>query len=147
MSGNLTAANAIFQLSIPAVFQSPQQLQGFSADDIFDTDSQEAIQAIMGVDGFLSAGFTYVETKQSITLQADSASGAIFDAWRDAEKAALNAFPASATIILPAISRKWTMVRGFLTGYKPIPGAGKVLKPRTFGITWNSNGGAPYNAS
>lgn len=147
MSGNLTAANAIFQLSIPAVFPSPQQLQGFSADDIFDTDSQEAVQTQMGVDGLLSAGFVFVETKQTITLQADSESNLVFDQWRDAEKAALNAFPASATIILPALGRKWTMTRGFLTTYKPIPGAGKILKPRAFGITWNKNGGAPFNAS
>lgn len=143
MSGNITAANAVFQLFIPDVFPSPQQLQGFSADDIFDTESQEAVQTQMGVDGLLSAGFVFVETKQSITLQADSPSGSIFDQWRAAEKAALTAFAASATISLPSLGRKWTMTRGFLTAYKPIPGAGKILKPRTFGITWNKDGGAP----
>lgn len=143
MAGNLTAANCVFQLFIPDVFPAPQQLQGFAADDIFDTDSQEAVQTQMGVDGLLSAGFVYVETKQQITLQADSDSGDVFDQWRAAEKAALNAFAASAVIILPSLNRKYEMTRGFLTAYKPIPGAGKILKPRQFGITWNSNGGAP----
>lgn len=143
MAGSITAANAIFQLYIPDVFSSPQQLQGFAADDIFDTDDQELVQAQMGVDGQLSAGFVFVETKQSITLQADSASNDVFDQWNGAQQAALDAFPASAVIVLPAIGKKWQMTRGFLTSFKPIPGAGKVLKPRRFMITWQRNGQAP----
>ncbi len=142
-TGNLTAANAVIQLFIPDVFPAPQQLQGFSADDIFDTDSQQAIQTAMGVDGQLSAGFVFVETVQTFTLQADSDSNAVFDAWRDAEKAQLTVFPASAIISLTAIGRKYQMTRGFLTGYKPVPGAGKILKPRAFQITWNKSDGAP----
>lgn len=143
MAKDLTAANSIFQLSIPDVFPAPQQLQGYSADDIFETEDQEGIQTQMGVDGELAAGFVYVETKQSITLMPTSDSNDVFDQWRDAEKAALSVFRASAVIILPALGRKWQMTRGFLTRYKPIPGAGKILKPRTFGITWNANSGAP----
>lgn len=143
MSGNLTAANCVFQLFIPDVFFTPQQLQGFSADDIFDVDSQEAVQTQMGVDGLLSAGFVYVETRQSITLQADSASNDVFDAWRAAEKSALNAFPASGVIVFPSLNRKYEMTRGFLTSYPPLASAGKILKPRKFGITWNRSDGAP----
>lgn len=140
---NLTAANSIFQLFIPDVFPSPQQLQGYSADDIFDTDSQEEVQTQMGVDGLLSAGFVYAETKQSITLMPNSDSNDVFDQWRAAERAALSVFAASAVIILPALGRKWQMTRGFLTSYISIPGAGKILKARKFGITWNKNSGAP----
>lgn len=143
MAGNLTAANCVFQLSIPDVFPSPQQLQGFAADNIFDVDPQEAIQTQMGVDGLLSAGFVYVETRQSITLQGDSASNDVFDAWRDAEKAALNVFPASAVVVLPAINRKYEMTRGFMTSYMPFSSAGKILQPRKFTITWNRSDGAP----
>jgi hypothetical protein len=67
MAGSITAANAIFQLYIPAVFSAPQQLQGFAADDIFDTENQELVQTQMGVDGLLSGGFVFIETKQTIT--------------------------------------------------------------------------------
>jgi hypothetical protein len=143
MSGSITAANAIFQLFIPDVFSAPQQLQGFAADDIFDTDDQELVQTTMGVDGLLSAGFVFVETKQSITLQADSESNDVFDQWNGAQQANLDAFPASAVIVLPAIGKKWQLTRGFLTSFKPIPSAGKILKPRKFTITWQRNGLAP----
>lgn len=143
MAGSITAANAIFQIFIPDVFPSPQQLQGFAADDIFDTESQEVVQTQMGVDGLLSAGFVYVETKQTITLQANSPSNDVFDQWNAAQQAALDAFPASAVVVLPALGQKWQLTRGFLTSFKPIPGAGKVLKPRAFTITWQNNSMAP----
>jgi hypothetical protein len=143
MAGSITAANAIFQLDIPDLFAAPQQLQGFAADDIFGTDDQETVQTSMGVDGLLSAGFVFVETRQRITLQADSASNDVFDQWNGAQQAALDAFPASAVVILPALRKKWQMTRGFLTSYKPIPDAGKILRPRTFTITWQRNGLAP----
>lgn len=143
MAKDLTAANSIFQLFIPDVFPAPQQLQGYAADDIFDVEDQESVQVQMGVDGELAAGFVYVETKQSITLMPTSDSNDVFDQWNAAQKAALTVFPASAVIILPGLNKKWQMTRGFLTRYKPIPGAGKIIKPRTFGITWNANSGAP----
>lgn len=143
MAGSITAANAIFQLFIPDIFPAPQQLQGFSTDDIFDTEDQQSVQTQMGVDGLLSAGFVFVEVKQSITLMPNSPSNDVFDQWNASQLAALDSFPASAVVILPAIGKKWQMTRGFLTSYKPIPGAGQVLKPRKFGITWQRSGIAP----
>lgn len=136
--GSITAANAIYQIIIPGVFDAPQQLQGFAADDIFSTDPLTSTETSMGVDGLLSAGFVNVEVKQGITFQADSASNDVFDNWFAANFAAKDSFPASAVIIIPSIRRKWQMTTGFLTTYPPLPDGGKVLKPRKFGITWQS---------
>lgn len=143
MSGSITAANAIFMLTIPGVFNSPQQLQGFSADDIFDTDDQTIIQTSMGVDGLLSAGFVFTPTVQSITLQSNSESNSVFDEWNSAQQAALDAIEANGVVVLPSIGRKWQMTRGFLTTWKSIPGAAQVLKPRRFQITWQNAERAP----
>lgn len=135
---SITAANATFLLTIPSVFPVPQQLQGFAADDIFSTDPLESAEILMGVDGKLSAGFVFVPPKQGIFLQADSPSNAIFDAWYAAQQTVKDIFFADGLVQLTSIGTKWALIRGVLSTYPPIPDAGKTLKPRRFGITWES---------
>jgi hypothetical protein len=136
--GNITSANSIYTINIPNVLSAPVQLQGFSADDIFDTDPLEAAETLMGVDGVLSAGFVFVPVNQKISLQADSLSNSVFDAWWTQEQANKTKYPASGQIILSSIGSKWTMSQGFLTMYPVIPNAGRVLRPRQFAIRWQS---------
>lgn len=140
---SITSANAVFLLGVTGLFSVPQQLQRFAADDVFSTESIKRIETIMGVDGYLSAGFVNVEVKMNVMLQADSPSGFLFDQWDAAQQAAGEAYEANGTIILPSIGKKWTMTRGFLTGYKPIPDAKKVMQPRTFELTWNLLSSSP----
>lgn len=141
--GSITAANAIFLLQIPGLFPIPVQLQGFSADDIFDTDTVEPVETSMGVDGILSGGLVNFPTNQSITLQADSASNTIFRQWQSAQKAAQDSLIANGTVWLTSIGTKWTMKVGFLVGYPPIPGAGRILKPQKYSIRWQNVDPAP----
>lgn len=135
---NITAANAIYTLSIPNVLLAPAQLQGFAADDIFDTEPLEAGETLMGVDGILSAGFVFVPVSQGITLQADSLSNAVFDAWWTQEQANKTKYAASGQIKLSSIGTKWSLTNGFLVTYPVIPNAGRTLKPRKFMIRWQS---------
>lgn len=136
--GKITAADAVVMLSIPPIFTTPQQLQGFAADDVYDVPTIKSVETVMGVDGVLSAGFVYVPVIQEITLQADSASNAIFDQWWAQMQAAKDVYTAQGLIRLPAISSKFIQTDGYLTGYKPAPGAKKLLQPRKYEITWNS---------
>lgn len=133
---SLTAANAVITLTIPGVFNSPQQLQQFAADDATDTDTITTAQVQMGVDGFLSGGFVYVEVKQGYTLQGDSPSNFIFDQWAAAQQAAQDTFVANGVLLLKSLGTKWTWTRGFLTQYKPAPDVKKILQPRKYEITW-----------
>ena len=135
---SITAANAIFMFGILGLFPVPQQLQGFAADDIFSMDPVETTEVLMGVDGTLSAGFVFKEYKQNITLQADSPSNAIFDAWQAAQVAAKDTFSAVGVVTLPGIGTTWALANGYLTSFPPIPDGGKILKPRKFGVTWGS---------
>lgn len=137
MAGSISAANAIYMLGISSIFPAVQQLQGFSADDIFSTDPIDTAELSMGVDGKLSAGFVYTMIPQTITLQADSDSNNLFDAWWGAEQVAGDKFSCFGTIALPGLSKVWVLTNGFLTSYSPIPDAKKTLQPRKFGITWN----------
>lgn len=142
MARTITAATAVFMLSIPGVFTTPQQLQGYSADDIFSTDPLESAEVLMGVDGNMSAGFVFVAIKQSITLQADSLSNDVFDQWYAAQQQIKDVYFANGVVILNSLGQKWTMTKGVLLPFPPIPDAGKTLKPRKFGITWESIGKA-----
>lgn len=138
MARSITAANAVYMLSIIPVFPVPVQLQGFGADDVFGTDPLTVAETVMGVDGLLSAGFVFNAVTQNITLQADSESNDVFDAWYAAQQVIKDTYRAQAVVMLKAINRKWTMTNGVLTTYPPLPDAKKVLQPRRFGITWES---------
>lgn len=135
---DLTGANCIYMLAVTGLYPVPQQLQGFAVDDVFSTDDITASETLMGVDGRLSGGFINVEVPQAITLQADSPSVPLFDQWYLNQKYNKKVFIANGIVILPGLGSKWTMTKGFLKGYPPIPKVGKLAGPRKFGITWES---------
>lgn len=134
----ITSANSVIMLAISGLFDVPQQLQGFSADAAFSAEVFAAVETVMGVDGNMSAGWVPVEKKMSIMIMPDSDSDVLFDTWFAAQEAARELYFASGTIILPSISRELTMIKGVLSGYTPLPEVGKVLKARTFGLTWQN---------
>ena len=135
---SITGATSAIVITIPGVFAQPQQLQGFAADDVFEGDPIESNEVLMGVDGILSGGFVYQPVQQNFALQADSASIFVFDQWWNFMQAAQDVFPANATIKLSVIGKNYTMTKGFLTNYKPIPDIKKLLQPQHFRITWQS---------
>lgn len=135
---SITAASAVYMLGVTGLFGTPQQLQGFAADEVWGTDPLKSAEVLMGVDGILSGGFVYVPIEQTITLQADSASNLLFDAWWNAMQGQQTPFPAQGTIRIRSVGSKYILTRGFLTTYQPLPDAKKLLQPRKFGITWNA---------
>lgn len=134
---SLTGANSIIALAIPGLFNTPQQLQGFAADDVFTTEMVRRIEVLMGVDGFLSGGFVNVEVKQSFSLQADSPSNDLFDQWDATQQQLGDPIIANGEETLLSINKSWSLTRGFLTGYTPVPEVKKIIQPRKFEITWN----------
>lgn len=132
----ITSANSVVLFSIPGLFPVPVQIQGFQADAAFATDSVEPAEVVMGVDGKMSAGYTPYMTKQTYSIQADSSSAVLFDAWQAAQKSSGDIYFANATIVIPGVGRSYTMTKGALTGYKAIPDAKKVLQGREFTVTW-----------
>lgn len=135
---SITSATATYLISIPLLFPVPQQLQGFTADSIFDTTSIKSAETLMGVDGRLSGGFVFVPIEQNIDLQADSESNAFFDLWWQTQQLVKDVYIANAVVMLKSINSKWVLTKGFLTGFHPIPDAKKTLMPRKYQITWES---------
>lgn len=140
---SITSANAVLLLSITDLFSTPQQLQQFAADDIYDIDAQQVAETAMGVDGYLAAGFVWAEVKQKITLQADSPSNMVFEQWNEAQKAVQDIYRANGSVTLKSVNRKYTMINGVLTSYTPASSGKKVLQARTYEITWQRINPAP----
>lgn len=137
MPGTITSANVTLLLSAPGIFSTPQQIQGFSADDIFDYDMVEWAEVQLGADGQFVGGWVPKMNKQTISLLASSrASFDFFEAIGQAQDQGVEITYLSGFLRYPAISRKYTMYKGVITRGSAAPSAGKVLKMRQFEITW-----------
>lgn len=135
---SISSPNAVITITIPGVLTVGVRLQGFAADDIFDTDEIELGTVLMGVDGIQSAGYVNVSTPMNITFQADSPSILTFEAWIAAESLLQDKFVANANVTLTTLNRSYQLVNGALVRGKKLPDAKKTLMPRKFRIDWES---------
>lgn len=133
---SITAANAIIMLTIPGLFPVPQRIQGFSADNIYDTPEQEVVETAMGVDGILSGGFVFTPVEQNFSLQADSASNFIFEQWAAAMANNRDVFTANGETTLLSVNRTYVSTKGYLVNASPLATAARVLQRRRFTIRW-----------
>jgi hypothetical protein len=136
----LTVANSAFTFGVTGlagVLIPAAPIQGYSADDAFDTDSIAPNEVMTGVDGDLSGGYVYVPVKLKFTLQADSPSILLIDTWYQTMRANRGGgYVANASIVAPELGKLWTFTKGFLTGYKPTPNAKKLMQPQAYEITF-----------
>lgn len=138
MARTITSANAVITLTIPGLYNSPIQLKGFSADNIYTTDNQDITETSMGVDGVLSGGFVFTPVTQTISLQSDSTSNDLFSRWIAAQKASREVITANGRTTLSAIGRAFVSTKGFLVSIPPMPTAARTLQPRAYTIQWQS---------
>lgn len=136
--GDITGANATYMLSITSLFPAPIPLEGFAVDDVFDTEDLEISENIMGVDGKMSSGIVFNPVKQTVMLQADSASNDLFDAWAQTQRQLRQVLYANAIVLLTSVGKTFVCTKGSLTTYKPVPTVKKLLQPRKYAITWES---------
>lgn len=141
-NATLTVANSVIMLVIPNLFPAPQQLQGYSADDVFTTEPVDSVETQMGLDGKLSAGWVPTPKRQTFVLQADSPSVLMFDAVQQSQEQIKDAYVIEGVITLPSLGRFFTCNRGFMTNYTALPDARRTLQARRFQITWESILGA-----
>jgi copper chaperone CopZ len=134
----ITSANSTFTLVIPGLFPVPVQLKGYAADKSFMLDANDIAEAVMGVDGIMSAGYTPQPTKMTVTLQADSDSKELFNTLIQATKARREVYFMSGVVTVTATGETFALTRGVLTNYKQLPDHAKTLQPQDFVITWQS---------
>jgi hypothetical protein len=136
MAGTLTTANSTLALTTEALFPAAQRLQGYAADDAFDFDAVENGEYSMGIDGKLSAGFVYNEIPFTITLQADSASLTLFEQIWQYEYTNRTKLQQNLTVTVPAVSKRYNLVNGFMKSYKA-PAGKKILQPGVVVFVFN----------
>lgn len=134
----ITSANSSFILTVPGVFPVGVPIQGYAADDAFSVEPFDTAEALMGVDGKMSAGFTPNIKKLTVVLQADSPSIEVFDGWVGAMEQSREVIFGTATITIPSIGKTYNMRKGALTNAKKLPDAKKVLQPVQYVITFES---------
>lgn len=143
MTNTITASDAVLTFSVSVLFPFPQQIQGFANDDAFSIPQFKSVATLRGTDGKLSGGYIFSDILQKITLQADSLSNDFFDVWWTNMQSSRGTFPANGLIQLPGVATKWTLTRGFLTGYAPLPPVKSILHPREYEVSWESISPAP----
>lgn len=133
---SITSADSTFVLSSADFALAATTLEGYAADAAFAMDNADTAETALGVDGKLSAGWVPRSYNQTITLQADSASRALFDALVTAQDATRNVFRLNGVINLPGNQYSYNLTRGVLKNYSAMPNAQRVLQPLTFTIEW-----------
>ena len=145
-NNTITSADSIFARTVTNLFPSAQTLEGYAADAMFALGDTEMAQSVRGADGKLSAGFVFGEYLQTITIMPDSPSRQIFETWQLTSLTSKAVFRCNATIILPAIGKKFTLTNGVLQRVKAMPDAQRVLQAMTFQINWESVTPEDYSA-
>ncbi|MCX2562151.1 hypothetical protein OQ252_12195 [Acetobacter farinalis] len=133
---DITAANSVYTVTVPGLYNTPITLENYAADRAFETDARELAETAMSIDGYLNAGWIPNPVTQTIALAASSESALIFEAIVMAQDARRGLYRMGAEIQIPAIGRKYTMVRGLLRSIVGVPTAGRVLEARHFEIIW-----------
>ena len=139
----LTSANSVLQLTVPGLYDTPQELQGYAADDIFSVGQVSSAETAMGLDGILSAGWIPQIKAMTIMLQANSQSIPIMDQWIDAQEQAREVFPCTLTVSVSGVNVVYNCTNGFLTSQTLLPDAKKILQPRSFVLSFGSIQGQP----
>ena len=135
-ASTITSANAIVTITVPGLFDTPVQLEGFSVDKAWDTASVVRNESQIGVDGRKTAGRVFNPIKQTFSFQADPPSVAIFEVIDAAGRLVNDVYYIYANITLPSTTQSYLCVKGTLEDMNPMASAGKVLSAREFSISW-----------
>jgi len=140
---DITSANSTLFMGVTNLFTVPQQLQGFSNDDMYSMANVDTKEVMMGADGILSAGYIPQVKILEVTLQADSPSNTFFETVYAAEEAAKAPFFFFGNINQSSVGRNYTLTNGVMKNYSPMAQAKKVLQPRKFEIHFQVTLGVP----
>lgn len=132
----ITSADSTFVISSADFALAATILEGYAADAAFAMDNANTAETSLGVDGKLSAGWVPRSYNQTITLQPDSPSRAVFDLIVGAQDAGRTIYRLNAVITLPGNQYSHSLSRGVLKNYSAMANAQKILQPITFQIEW-----------
>lgn len=124
---DITSANATVAVSVESLFSVT--LENFSADSSFTSDTVQAAETRMGVDGHMAAGFTPAIKTVTINLEAGSPSATFLQLLKQAQETNLKPYKVQMVISIPSIGKRYSYSNGVLQSYKDIPDGQNVLAP------------------
>ena len=124
---DITSANATVALSVGGLFSV--NLENFSADSSFTSDTVQAAETRMGVDGHMAAGFTPAIKTITINLEAGSPSTEYMQLLRQVQEVNMKPYKVNMVISILSIGKRYTFSDGVLQSYKDLPDGQNVLSP------------------
>lgn len=124
---DITSANATVAISVESLFSV--NLENFSADSSFTSDTVQAAETRMGVDGHLAAGYTPAIKTVTINLEAGSPSATFMQLLRQAQEVNMKPYKVQMIISVPAIGKRYSFSNGVLQSFKDLPDGQNVLSP------------------
>lgn len=124
---DITSANATVAVSVGGLFSV--NLENFSADSSFTSDTVQAAETRMGVDGHMAAGFTPAIKTITINLEAGSPSTEYMQLLRQVQEVNMKPYKVNMVISIPSIGKRYTFSEGVLQSYKDLPDGQNVLSP------------------
>lgn len=131
---DVTSANAQLVLTVDELFPSGIELQQFSADGIFTSDSIEMAETRRSVDGIMVAGVIKNISSVTLTLEASSPSVGDLVYIRDSMEANNKPYECTLTCFIPSLGVTRTFVRGVLKSAPPISAAQRTMQPTQWGF-------------
>lgn len=136
MSNLITSANAVYTLTLSALFSAPIVLENWSSDRAFEQDALEMAETQMSIDGKLNKGYVPRPVNQNLSFSAASSSLDVFEAVIAYQQQERTIIDLGATIVLPSVNRRYTFINGCLSSGSVAPNAGGTLENRGFSLVW-----------
>lgn len=136
MSGFITSANAIYTLTLSALFNAPITLQNWASDRGFEQDQVEMAETQMSIDGHLNRGFVPRAVNQTLSFSAASDSVSVFEALIAYQQQERTIVSLGAELVIPGTGRRYTFINGCLTAGSVAPNGGNTLENRSFALQW-----------
>ena len=131
---DVTSANAQLVLTVDELYPSGIQLQQFSADGIFSSDSIEMAATRRSVDGYMVAGVIKNISSVTLTLEASSPSASALEYVRDCMEANDKPYECTLTCYIPSLGVTRTFVKGVLKSAPPMSAASRTMQPTQWGF-------------
>lgn len=128
MAKHITAASVIMTLVADELYPTGRTIEGFAEDSLRSLEDLTLNESIMGVDGKLSHGFVEYPTVLTLNLMPDQNGYTVFENIAQAQKTLRAPIILSMTIVDVSLNRKYTLTRGALNSWKPMPDATRTMQ-------------------
>jgi hypothetical protein len=141
---DITSANATVAMSVAEGLFSIN-LENFSADSSFTSDTVQAAETRMGVDGHMAAGYVPNIKTMTIQLEASSPSRRYMQTIQKAMIANQRLYKVSLTAIIPSIGEQVIWSEGVMQNGTVTSTAARVMEPTAWTFHFEKYERSAYN--